>query len=72
MRAGPFLWLGDDKLSALEDAPDRGGRRHFGDGGGVAGEVFGDGGRAGVEALLVERLAEPHNAFFELDTDRGL
>jgi hypothetical protein len=32
--------------------------------------VFGDGGRAGVEALLVERLAEPHDGVFDLDGHR--
>jgi hypothetical protein len=61
--------LGDDEPSALEDAPDRGGGRHFGDGG-VAGEVFGYGGRAGVEAVLGERLAQSHDLVFDLDGHR--
>jgi hypothetical protein len=32
--------------------------------------VFGDGGRTGVEALLVERLAQPHDGVFDLDGHR--
>src|ERR1700757_4038263 len=43
--------------------------RHIRDGG-VAGQMFGDGGRAGVVALFGQRLAQPHDAVFDLGADR--
>lgn len=36
----------------------------------VSGEMGGDGGCAGVVAGLVQRLAQPHDAFFQVGADR--
>jgi hypothetical protein len=36
---------------------------------GVAGEVLGDGGRAGVVAGFVQGFAQPHDAFFHIGAD---
>jgi len=50
-RAGSFVGLGCDESAFVQDPPNRGYRRRIGDGG-VAGQVFGDGGCAGVVALF--------------------
>ena len=68
-RAGSFVGLGYDESALVQDAPNRRYSRHIGDGG-VAGQVFGDGGRAGVVALFAERLAQPHDGVFDLSADR--
>jgi hypothetical protein len=60
------LW-GDESTTG-QDAPDRGDGGDFRDVG-VAGEVLGDGGRAGVVAGFVQGFAQPHDAFFHIGAD---
>lgn len=65
-----------DESTAGQDAPDGRHRTDFGDGG-VAGEVFGDGGSASVIArtrdalgtYFGQGLAQPHNMFFQRGID---
>ena len=64
--AWSFLGLGCDEPSSDQDPPDRGCRRRWLAAASVAElEVVGDGGRAGVEALVEERFAEFDGVVFD-------
>lgn len=56
------MGLGGDEAAPGQDSPDGGYRGHSGDGG-VAGEVFGDGGCSGVVALTLQGFAQADDAF---------
>lgn len=56
-RAGAFVWLRGDEAAPGQHTRDRAQRRNFGDGG-IAGEMFGDGGSTRVIALFGQDLAE--------------
>ena len=66
--AGAFVGLWGDEAAAVQDAPDGGDARNVVDVG-VAVQVFGDGGCAGVVAGFGQGFAEPDDRFFDVGVD---